>query len=92
MTRLADQSVNWGGGIQELSEYRLLIHFGIKRQVGEDVESAMGYCRQVVAMFPMLSAAIHRGPVDIQTGSVNINDTTDSAERIAMAVPVGRVR
>ena len=89
--RLADQSVEWGGGVQELSEYRLLIHFGIKRQVGEDVESAMGYCRQIVAMYPMLSAAIHRGPVDIQAGNVNINDTIDSVERIAMAVPVGQV-
>ena len=42
-------------------------------------------------MYPMLSAAIHRGPVDIQAGNVNINDTIDSVERIAMAVPVGQV-
>lgn len=91
MARLADQSVEWGGGVQELAEYRLLVHFGIKRQVGEDVESAMSFCRQVVGGYPTLSAAIHRGPVDIQAGNVNINDTIDSVERIAMAVPVGQV-
>jgi len=91
MARLSDLSVEWGGGVQELSEYRLLVHFGIKRQVGEDVESAMNYCRQVVGTHPIISAAIHRGPVDIQAGNVNMNDTIDSVERIAMAVPVGQV-
>ena len=74
----------------ELSEYRLLIHFGIKRQVGEDVE-----CDELLQASrrnaPDAFAAIHRGPVDIPAGSVNINDTTDGVERIAMAVPVGQV-
>lgn len=91
IAKASDVLMEFDSRPEKSGDLRLKVGFGLNGIQGNEGETAVRACRQLVAAVPSASVCIHAGIVEVRGGALQSCAVLDLAERLALAAPWGQI-